>query len=314
MDKLLNNNHLVIVDVGASGGIDPRWSKTTEFYKGILFEPDPREFDALKKNSSNNLIVINSALSDSNKEIEFHLCKKQEVSSVYPPNFNFLNKFADSERFNVEKIIHINADTLSNQLKKEGIDEVDFIKIDTQGYELSILKGCSSCLENVVGLEVEVEFEPLYIGQPLFSEVDNYVKENGFILVDLKRYYWKRKNNKNTGNRKGQMIFGDALYFKSPEQILSSPRISQEKIIRTIYVYLSYGYVDLSQVLLNNSKNELEESVYILLLSLLKKYEKEKVISRNIITRGFGFIFRKLSILLEHGNDYSGTDRNLGNL
>ena len=46
----------------------------------------------------------------------------------------------------------------------------------------------------------------------------------------------------------------------------------------------------------------------------IEKYEKEKVISRNIITRGFGFIFRKLSILLEHGNDYSGTDRNLGNL
>jgi FkbM family methyltransferase len=314
MDKLLNNNHLVIVDVGASGGIDPRWSKTTEFYKGILFEPDPREFDVLKKNSDNNLIVINSALSDSNKEIEFHLCKKQEVSSVYPPNFNFLNKFADSERFNVEKIIHINADTLDNQLKKEGIDEVDFIKIDTQGYELSILKGCSSYLENVVGLEVEVEFEPVYIGQPLFSEVDNYVKENGFILVDLKRYYWKRKNNKNTGNRKGQIIFGDALYFKSPEQILSSSNISQEKIIRTIYVYLSYGYVDLSQVLLNNSKNELEERVYILLLSLLKKYEKEKVISSNRVTRKFGFIFHKLSMLLEQGNDYSGTDRDLGNL
>ena len=314
MDKLLNNNHLVIVDVGASGGIHPRWSKATEFYKGILFEPDPREFDVLKKNSDNNLIVINSALSDSNKEIEFHLCKKQEVSSVYPPNFNFLNKFADSERFNVEKIIHLNADTLDNQLKKEGIDEVDFIKIDTQGYELSILKGCLSYLENVVGLEVEVEFEPVYIGQPLFSEVDNYVKENGFILVDLKRYYWKRKNNKNTGNRKGQIIFGDALYFKSPEQILSSSNISQEKIIRTIYVYLSYGYVDLSQVLLNNSKNELEERVYILLLSLLKKYEKEKVINSNRVTRKFGFIFHKLSMLLEQGNDYSGTDRDLGNL
>ena len=253
MDELLNNNHLIIVDIGASGGIDPRWSKTTECYKGILFEPDPREFDALKKNSDNNLIVINSALSDSNKEIEFHLCKKQQVSSVYPPNFNFLDKFTDSERFNVEKIIHLNADTLDNQLKKEGINEVDFIKIDTQGYELSILKGCSSCIENVVGLEVEVEFEPLYIGQPLFSEIDNYVKENGFTLVDLKKYYWKRKNNKNTGNRKGQIIFGDALYFKSPEQILSSSNISQEKIIRTIYVYLSYGYLDLSQVLLNNS-------------------------------------------------------------
>jgi len=87
-----------------------------------------------------------------------------------------------------------------------------------------------------------------------------------------------------------------------------------EKIIRSIYVYLSYGYVDLSQVLLNNSKNELEESVYNLLLSLLKKYEKEKVISRNRVTSKLAFIFHKLSLLLEQGHDYSGTDRNLGNL
>ena len=238
MDILLNNNHLVIVDVGASGGIDPRWSKTTEFYKGILFEPDPREFDALKKNSDNNLIVINSALSDSNKEIELHLCKKQEVSSVYLPNFNFLNKFADSERFNVEKIIHLNADTLDNQLKKEGIDEVDFIKIDTQGYELSILKGCSSCLENVVGLEVEVEFESVYIGQPLFSEVDNYVKENGFILVDLKRYYWKRKLSEDTGIQKGQLVFGDALYLRTPEGLLSINNIERIKGIFNLLMIL----------------------------------------------------------------------------
>ena len=313
MDTLLKNNQLVIVDIGASGGIDPRWGKTTEFYTGILFEPDPREFNALKKNSDNNLIVLNSALADSKKEVEFHLCKKQMVSSIYPPNFNLLNKFPEAERFNVEKIIHLNTDTLDNQLKKEGINEVDFIKIDTQGYELSILKGSSGCIENVIGLEVEVEFEPIYIGQPLFSEVDSYVKNKGFILIDLKRYFWKRNDNKNTGSSKGQIMFGDALYFKSPEKILSISSISQEKIIRAIFVYLSYGYIDLSQVLLNDAKNLLEEKVYILLLNILKKYEKEKIISGNRVTRKLGFIFHKLSKFLEEGH-YSGTDRDVGNL
>ena len=313
MDTLLKNNQLVIVDIGASGGIDPRWGNTTEFYKGILFEPDPGEFNALKKNSDNNLIVLNSALADSKKEVEFHLCKKQMVSSIYPPNFNLLNKFPEAERFNVEKIIHLNTDTLDNQLKKEGINEVDFIKIDTQGYELSILKGSSGCIENVIGLEVEVEFEPMYIGQPLFSEVDSYVKNKGFILIDLKRYFWKRNDNKNTGSSKGQIMFGDALYFKSPEKILSITSISQEKIIRAIYVYLSYGYIDLSQVLLNDAKNLLEEKVYILLLNILKKYEKEKIISGNRVTRKLGFIFHKLSKFLEEGH-YSGTDRIVGNL
>ena len=91
-NKVLEENPLIIADVGASGGIDPKWKKFTSFYKGILFEPDPREYDLLKSTSDKNLIVLNSALSDSEKDVPFHLCEKQQVSSVYPPNIKLLNK------------------------------------------------------------------------------------------------------------------------------------------------------------------------------------------------------------------------------
>ena len=168
-----------------------------------------------------------------------------------------------------------------NEIKINNINEVDFIKIDTQGYALPILRGYANNFDSVIGLEIEVEFEPMYEGQPLFSDVDNFVKDKGFSLVDLKRYYWKRQNNVNTGNSKGQMIFGDALYFKSPEQILLMPNSSQEKIIRCIFIYLSYGYVDLAQTLLKNATNKelLSEEIHDLLLIELKKYEKHVMCS-----------------------------------
>ena len=169
---LLENNNLIIVDIGASGGIHPRWKNLALHFIGILFEPDSREYSTLKENSESNLIVLNSALSDSRKEVEFNLCKKQTVSSVYKPNFNFLDKFTNSERFKVEKNIKLNADTLGNQLKINNINEVDFIKIDTQGYGLPILRGYANNFDSVIGLEIEVEFEPMYEGQPLFSDVD----------------------------------------------------------------------------------------------------------------------------------------------
>ena len=54
---LLENNQLIIVDIGASGGIDPRWKNLTSYFKCILFEPDPREYSILKENSDSNLIV-----------------------------------------------------------------------------------------------------------------------------------------------------------------------------------------------------------------------------------------------------------------
>jgi len=47
---LLENNNLIIVDIGASGGIHPRWKNLTPHFIGILFEPDSREYYTLKEN------------------------------------------------------------------------------------------------------------------------------------------------------------------------------------------------------------------------------------------------------------------------
>ena len=313
---LLENNQLMIVDIGASGGIDKRWKNLTSSYKCVLFEPDPREYNILKENSDSNLIVLNSALSDSNKTVEFHLCTKQEVSSIFPPNFDFLNKFPNVKRFEVQKNIRLNADTLNNQLKKADVNEVDFIKIDTQGYELPILQGSYDYLDSVIGLEIEVEFIEMYKGQPLFDEVDGFVKSKGFSLVDLKRSYWKRKGTGNTTNKKGQLIFADALYFKTPEQILEISNINQEKIIRSIYIYLAYGYVDLSQVLLQEAKNInlLTEEVFTSLVKTLKKYEKNELGKSFRLRKKISNLLHKLSIIINLDEDYSfGTDQKIGN-
>ena len=313
-ENILANNPLWIVDVGASGGIDPRWTKFTTSFKGVLFEPDPREYDVLKSKSGKNLVVLNSALSDSNETIDFHLCKKQQVSSAYLPNFDFLYKFPDAERFDITKTIKIQTDTLDNQLKKNDIAEIDFIKIDTQGYELSILKGSIDYLNNTIGLEVEVEFAQLYENQPLFNEVDRFIQQYGFELIDLKRYYWKRKEGTPTENQKGQLIFGDALYFKSPEQVLLMKDINQEKIIRAICVYLVYGYIDLAKTLLIKANNNelLTNDVYSNINVTIKKFDRRKIVPDF---RGKGRIrnlFEKIAKSLNSGSWYSG-DKSLGN-
>ena len=315
-NPLLSNNPLYIVDVGARDGMHSRWNKFTSSYKGILFEPDPKEYKLLKSKCGKNLIVLNSALSDSAGELDFHLCQKPGVSSVYWPNIDFLSKFPEVERFDVVKNIKVQADTLNNQLKKNNIFDIDFMKIDTQGHELSILHGSVDYLDNLVGLEIEVEFVPLYKKQPLFNEVDSFIRKHGFELFDLKRYYWKRKESKNTRNQKGQLVFGDALYFKTPEQILKISNINQEKIIRSIYIYLAYGYVDLSQVLLQEAKNInlLTEEVFTSLVKTLKKYEKNDLGKSFGLRKKISNLLHKLSIIINLDEDYRfGTDQKIGN-
>jgi FkbM family methyltransferase len=316
-NDLLANNPLWIVDVGARGGIHSRWEKFTSFYKGILFEPDPHEYDILKLKSGKNLIVINSGLSESPATLELHLCRSPGTSSIYKPNKMFLSKFSDVKRYDVMEMIGIKTDTLNSQLKKNDIYEVDSMKIDTQGYELSILKGSDDYLEKIICLELEVEFVQIYEKQPLFGDVDSFVRGYNFELFDIRRCFAKRKDCENTGSQKGQLFYGDALYFKSPEQVLLMDKISQEKIIRALCVYLAYGYLDLAQTLFSiaDRKGLLNKEIREKAVLLISTYEKKY---KSILPdfRGKGRIqlfFEKIGNFFSFGGGHAGTDPMLGN-
>jgi hypothetical protein len=95
---------------------------------------------------------------------------------------------------------------------------VDFLKIDTQGSELQVLRGGAETLRSqVVALEVEVEFASLYDGQPLFRDVDAFVASCGFSLFKLRRQEWVRRNYAaHPSLSAGQLVFADALYLRDP--------------------------------------------------------------------------------------------------
>ena len=313
-DNLLHQNNLTIVDIGASGGMHKRWSHLKTCIKSILFEPDPEEFMKLNLNRTNTSLIINSALSDANKKVSFNVCKWQEVSSIYKPNFNLLSKYKDEDRFKILQSISLQADSLNNLLEKEQILEIDFMKVDTQGSELEILKGASNFLDSLIGLEVEVEFVEIYKDQPLFPEVNEFIESHGFSLIDMKRTFWKRKIG-DEGNNKGQLVFADVLYFKEPEQVLKLINLSSEKIIKTINLYLVYGYIDLALELLELATKEkvLSRELNKKLLSLIDSHKQFKLLKDF---RGKGRIknfFYFLANIFNVSSFSSGSDRKLGN-
>jgi len=314
-DNCLKNNPLWIADIGASGGINKRWSRITDHYRAILFEPDPREYKQLKDIANSNLIVLNSALSNSTSEMHLNLCKRQEVSSFYTPNFNFLKNYPDHQRFEIVEQILLPVDTLNNQLKRNSIEEIDFIKIDVQGHELPILEGSDEFLQNLIGIEVEVEFVEVYENQPLFFEVDNFIREKNFELYDLKRYFWKNKNEIYSKESKGQLIFGDALYFKKPENLLSIKNIDEKKILRSVFVYLSYGYVGLARELIIKSnekniiKNELKDDILIFLSTKESSWSIPDFKGKDRL----GLLFERLANKFRTNHFSNGTDKEIGN-
>lgn len=230
---MLLSRHLALLDIGARDGLQWPWRDIANI-DPIMVEPDPEEAKRLRGK------VINAALWSEQKSLQLHVTKSPGASSVFKPNRAFLDQFPESDRFDIVRSIQMNATTI-DALR---LDNIDFIKIDTQGSELEILRGGQNTLQQVMGIEVEVEFAPMYEGQPLFSDIDSYLRAQGFELWDIRRTHWKYKAGISSSTVKGRLIFGDALYLRP-----CADMFTEEKRLMLATAAAAYGFDDYAHAL-----------------------------------------------------------------
>jgi FkbM family methyltransferase len=287
LGKIKNEYPFTLVDIGAMGGVGKKWDFISDFIKIIAFEPDEREFNKLKNND--NVIYFNYAIYNTSKDIKFYNTKGRGKSSTFKPNINFLSQFENVERFHVEKEEIIPSEkvkTLDSIIEENLIIDVDFIKLDTQGSELKILEGCQKyVIPRVFGIQIEVEFIEIYQNQPLFRNVDEFMHRNGFHLIDLRRHYWKRKDYYDYSG-KGQLVFGDALYFKRTDVLfrelheLQDKSYATSKIYKIVLVCLKFRMFDyaVSVVKIGLELDYLSQSDYKNFMSMMHSYSKRRII------------------------------------
>jgi FkbM family methyltransferase len=268
---------LVLIDVGASGGLEKNWFEAKRHLQIIGFEPDERAYNELIEKQNNITKYFNIALGDG-RDTPFYLTKKQQTSSIYKPNYKFLKSFPEIERFDLIGEIELKTDTLDNLYNKGSLNRADFIKLDTQGSELSILNCGKKILSNLIfGCEVEVEFVEMYENQPLFSAVDQFMEKQGYYLFDIQRVYWKRKSENIVYGKKGQLVFGNALYLKKPDYFkktvenLNDLDLKKSKVLNAISICLLYGYVDYAHEIFNDNKAHFNNIESKLIANQLKK-------------------------------------------
>jgi FkbM family methyltransferase len=244
---------LTLVDVGARGGVKHDWQAARRHLRVLGFEPDRREYDRLvaaARSTGSRDAYFNVALHDRRGSIPLYLARDRGLSSIFEPDRAFLDAFPEAHRFDLEEVENVEVDTLDDQLATRRIDDVDFIKADTQGSELFVLKGASQALaRSALGVEVEVEFTPIYRGQPTFADVDAFMRGLGYLLFDLKPCYWKRAAGWTLGGPYGQIVWADALYLRSVpglrDALAAMPHERRRsKVLRAISVALLYGYAD----------------------------------------------------------------------
>jgi FkbM family methyltransferase len=244
---------LVLVDVGARGGVKSNWAPARRHLRVLGFEPEKREFGALagpESARSDSTRYFDVALHRTRGPLRLHIARDRGLTSIFEPDRAFLDAFPEADRFDTVDVREVQADTLDDHLASHGLTDVDFVKVDTQGSELLVLEGGSRILESsACGVEVEVEFTPIYKDQPLFADVDRFLRGLGFVLFDLRPCYWKRQAGRAMGGPRGQIIWADALYLKTLpalQQTIASLHVPVQagKWLKAISIALLYGYFD----------------------------------------------------------------------
>ena len=139
---------LTLLDIGAAGDIQPRWLMIAKELNYIAFEPDKRSYEKLlNTHNCRKYNVIKEVVWSSKEKISFNLCEDPQVSSIFEPNKEFLNKYPNSKRFDIKEKKYFTTSTLDIELSD---NIVDFVKLDIQGAEYFALKGMKNKLKIVL--------------------------------------------------------------------------------------------------------------------------------------------------------------------
>lgn len=139
------NTKLVIFDVGANTGrIALSLGKTFPKAEIYAFEPNPKTFIELERNAvSRNIVCHAKGLSDKQGMLDIFSSSNEiesEHTCLYPEVLSHFHQYDDIESYSVV------IDTIDCFCSQKSIPHIDFLKIDTEGHELSVLIGAKQML------------------------------------------------------------------------------------------------------------------------------------------------------------------------
>jgi FkbM family methyltransferase len=176
-----------IVDAGASTGrVARRFLRSFPQAKAYAFEPNPLYAPVLQQAAGEDprLIPQALALSDRREVVELNLAESPGITSMFKPGASLQRDYpAESV---LRETVRVQAVTLDQWRRELGAPAIELIKLDIQGAELKALRGAEQTLRATVRLVyTEVFFNPVYEGAAIFSEIDLYLRSNGFLLQGL---------------------------------------------------------------------------------------------------------------------------------
>jgi FkbM family methyltransferase len=151
----------------------------------------------------------------------FHFTHWSGCSSLYEPDPAAIELFTSIGALPPDGNYAVTATAAVETVRLDDVADVpacDYLKADVQGAELDVLEGASKVLAHAVVLELEVEFVPLYKNQPLFGEIQVFLRDCGYVLhkfIDIGgRPFRPFQVGANPREPMSQLLFADAVFVR----------------------------------------------------------------------------------------------------
>lgn len=264
--ELINQlkNHLPTInciDVGASYFPHPHWHLFLKSSKTNWIAVEPNKQNLLyvsKWQWPARVTAVPHGLSNKGGQVPLYITNVDSGSSLCEPKINPSMK----HRFKKENLdyyfpmqkVTVDTQTLADVFNMSSNLAPYFIKLDTQGSELSIIKGAESFLKNgqVVGIELESTLlsDPIMSGSAKFWEAMQYLEAFDFELLDITAFNMKSKIN--TAKCKHLMNECDAIFALKWSEVKT--RNIDFKIALLAFYVTYYFYEEAANILNDDSE------------------------------------------------------------
>ncbi len=210
-----------VVDIGANRGqfalaARHQWPSA----RLISFEPLPKPVAVFREVFAGdiNTLLHEVAIGPRDQPGTMHLSAQDDSSSLLPISALQEDVFPGTEEVGT---MTVRVAPLDSFLIEDAIVKPALLKIDVQGSEQDVLRGCESLLEQFKWVYCECSFMQLYSGQKLAGEVVTWLAAKGFAIRGVFNTAY---------DRKGRAVQADFLFERSWQASAASPAAPPDEL------------------------------------------------------------------------------------
>lgn len=258
LGRLAGALRLPCLDVGARRGITEDLLPLAFAVDAWGVEPDAEECARLNQLATGgghpwrSLRYVPIALGRAGRRTLW-LYRNRECSSLLEADVPRARAFGRGGYFELDGSTEVETVPLDVAARTYGFANAVFMKLDVQGAELEILESGPELVgRTLLGIRTEVEFVPIYLGQPLWADVDGHLRRAGFVPMSfLETRRWRRPGPRaGDGHERlhapGQLVHADLLYLREPELLDGGTEVGARGLVTLALLALTYGHADLA--------------------------------------------------------------------